>query len=708
MRASQGARHRLDGMFRPKSIVLVGASDNSRWAKMAKRNLGIVGFEGKTFLVNRRGGEVFGQKAYTTCSSIGEPIDVALLMIPSAAVADTFVDLAKAGIRNAVILSSGFAEVGREGALLQQQLREKATEFSINVIGPNTTGFVNFGGKAAMFAGTLRPPALPGNIALIAQSGAVAGAAQIFGAQQGVGLSALVGTGNELDLGLEVVIDYFLDDPSTKVVCVFAETFRDPDGFKCAARKASEIGKPIVVLKVGRSEITAKAAQAHTGALVGDDRVFDAICRQYGVIRVRSLDQLLVTGDVLAKIGPFKGDRAAVISISGGISEISADIAHDEGLKLATLEAETQRSLRAVLSSFATVNNPLDLTGAATTDFAMIENAISIVGSAPEVDLLLYVFEVPTGEDDALAFAVPSLQAIGRGTRAIDKPLLVLPTTMKTMGSSSLRITADTGVRYVSGGIEIGMTAVARAVRWMQRRPSLVSPQPTSDRTSVASQQTDLPRSEHEAQDFLRRHGVPVVPSVLCATAGEAMAAAQRIGGRVVVKIASQDIAHKSDVGGVRIDVAPEDVGKTFEDITASARKHLPNARVDGVLVSPMRRGGIEILVGVTRDPQWGLVLAVGLGGVFVEILKDVSLRVLPVSEQDVMEMLGELRGARIFAGYRNAPALNLTVLARVIRNISEAATAAGPKLHTLEVNPLLANGETIEALDALVIAEQK
>lgn len=708
MTAADGARHRLDGMFRPKSIVLVGASDNSRWARMAFRNLGIVGFEGKIFLVNRRGGEVFGQKAYTSCASIGEPVDVALLMIPSAAVADTFDDLAKAGIRNAVILSSGFAEVGHEGALLQRQLREKATALSINVIGPNTTGFVNFGGKAAMFAGTLRPPALAGHIAFLAQSGAVAGAAQIFGGQQGVGLSALVGTGNELDLGLESAIDYFLDDPATKVVCVFAETFRNPAAFKRAARKASEVGKPIVVLKVGRSEITAKAAQAHTGALVGDDRVFDAICRQYGVIRVRSLDQLLVTGDVLAKIGRFKGDRAAVISISGGISEISADIAHDEGLKLAALKPVTQEKLRAVLSSFATVNNPLDLTGAATTDFAMVENAISIVGSAPEVDLLLYVFEIPTGEDDALAFAVASLQAIGRGTRAIDKPLLVLPTTMKTMGPSSLRIAAETGVSYVSGGMETGMTAVARAVRWMQRRSSPAATQPEAAAGSTASSPGELPRSEHEAQEFLRKHGVPVVPSVLCASAGEATAAAQKMGGRVVVKIASADIAHKSDVGGVRIDIAPEDAGKAFEDIVASARKHLPKARIDGVLVSPMRRGGVEILVGITRDPQWGPVLAVGLGGIFVEILKDVSLRVLPVSEQDVMEMLGELRGARMLAGYRNTPAIDLAALARVIKSISEAAAAAGPGLQTLEVNPLLANGETIEALDALIIAEQK
>jgi acetate---CoA ligase (ADP-forming) len=374
-------------------------------------------------------------------------------------------------------------------------------------------------------------------------------------------------------------------------------------------------------------------------------------------------------------------------------------------MKLATLENDTQQRLRAVLPDFATVNNPLDLTGAATTDFSIIENAIAVVGAAPEVGLLLYVFEVPTGTDDALAFAVPSLEAIGRAAQAIGKPLLLLSTNIKTMGPSSLRLTADNKLAYISGGMEIGLPAIARAVRWQKRRESLKSTQSITAKTAPPPKQANLPRSEHEAQNYLRQHGVPVVPSILCATAGEAMSAARNIGGRVVVKIASPDIAHKSDIGGVKVDVAAEDAGKAFDEIVASARKHLPQAQIDGVLVSPMRRGGIELLVGITRDPQWGLTLAVGLGGIFVEILKDVSLRPLPVSDHDVIEMLGELRGARMLAGYRNTPAADLGELARVITKISEAAAAAGPCLNTLEVNPLIADGKRIEALDALIVA---
>jgi acetate---CoA ligase (ADP-forming) len=698
-------RHPLDGMFRPKSVAIVGATEKSRWARMAVRNLDASGFTGKVFMVNRLGGEAFGHKAYASCVAIGQAVDVALLLIPAAALAEMFEDLAAAGIRNAVILSSGLAEAGPDGARLQEALHDKAARLDITVVGPNCTGYVNFGGNAAMYAGTLRLPPLPGEIAIIAQSGAVVGSAHHFAAQQGIGLSAIVGTGNELNLELEAVVDYFLDDPATKVIGFFAETSRNPEVFKAAARKARAVGKPLVALKVGRSDVTATAAQVHTGALVGDDRVFDAVCKQYGVVRVRSIDQLVVTADAMSKIGRVSGKRVAIVSISGGLSEISADIAHDENMTLAVLSDDTRIKLRAFLPSFATVNNPLDLTGAATTEFDIHEKTIEVLGRAPEVDLLLYIFEVPRDADDATAFAEASLQAIGRGFAKIDKAAVLIPYTMKTVGPSSLALIRENRLPYVSGGMEIGMPAVSRALEFAEGR-SRERRGAESARASSARVPETLPRSEYQAQRFLADHGVPVVPTTLVRSSEEALAAAAKIGDRIVVKIASEDIAHKSDIGGVKINLAPEEAGRAFDEVVASARRLRPDAKIDGALVSAMRGEGVELLVGVTRDPQWGLVLAIGLGGVFVEILGDTSLRLLPVTEEDVVEMLGELRGGRMLAGYRNTPVVNIGELARVIKKISEAALAAGPSLGTLEVNPLLASGDRIEALDALMVAK--
>jgi acetate---CoA ligase (ADP-forming) len=693
----------LDRFFRPDSIVLVGAGDKSRWAQMAKKNIDALGFKGKLHIVNRRGGTVLGLTAAVSCATIGEAIDVALLLIPAAGLLEALEDLAAAKIAYAVVLSSGFAETGTEGLKLQHALRDRAAELGITILGPNCLGFANFAGQASIWTGTLRLPSIPGEIAIVSQSGAVANTMGHFAYQQGIGLSCIISTGNEVNFGVAPAIQYLIDDPATKVICVFMESVREPEAFKLAAARAFEVGKPLIALKVGRSAITAKAAKAHTGALVGDDKVFDALCAESGIIRVRSVEELVVTADLMAKAGPLTGQGVGMVSISGGMCEISADLADEEGVELPQFRAETLASLKQILPDFGTAHNPLDLTGVATEQTVMMEQAIKVISKDPSVALLCYLFEVPTGEDDKTAFALPSLKRIGLGASQASCPVVILSSMIKTVSESSRAIIAENRLPYVSGGLELGMPAISRAIRWHKQRNRLADRQ-RPKATLEATKAIDLPKSEYDAQQYLSSRGVPVIPTGLARTATEAVSLAQKLGPRVAIKIASEDIAHKSDAGGVMLDLSVDQVSDAFDRMMAAVKASRPKAKIDGVLVSAMRKGGVELLVGVTRDAEWGLVLAVGFGGMFVEIMQDTALRLLPVTEDQVVEMLSGLKASKLLGGYRNTPAVDLKQLAGVIARIGDAAVALGPRLQTLEVNPLMAAHDRIEALDALVI----
>ncbi len=441
MTASRAKPNPLDRFFRPSSIVLVGASDKSRWARMAKKNLEALGFEGKLHVVNRRGGEVLGQVAAVSCAAIGEPVDVALLLIPAAGLLDAFEDLAAAEIKFAVVLSSGFAEAGGDGRALQDELRDRANTYGITILGPNCLGFANFAAKASIWTGTLRLPSIPGGIGIVSQSGAVANSMGHFAYQQGVGLSCIISTGNEVNFGVAPGIDYLIDDPATRVICVFMELVRDPLAFKKAAARAFARKKPLIALKVGRSEITAKAAQAHTGALVGNDKVFDALCVQSGIVRVRSIEELVVTADVMVKVDPLAGTGVGLVSISGGLCEISSDLADLEAVELPTFGADTLARLKQILPDFGTAHNPLDLTGAATEQTAMMRDAIKTISADPSISLLCYLFEVPTGQDDTTGFSLASLESIGQGVAEATSPVIVLSSMMKTV--SEFRPRAD-------------------------------------------------------------------------------------------------------------------------------------------------------------------------------------------------------------------------------------------------------------------------
>jgi acyl-CoA synthetase (NDP forming) len=689
----------LTAMLQPRSIALVGATDRSRWSQNTFDNLVNRKYAGEICLVSRRGGIVHGRNAATSCVAISAPIDLALLMVPMAAIEETLADLAAADVHNAVILASGFAETGHDGAEHQAQLASLARAHDVSLLGPNCLGFVNFIDNVPLWTGGFRAPSKPGSIAVVTQSGANGSFISSLAAQHEIGLSHMVSTGNEADLDCADFISHLIEQPEVRAIALFAETIRHAPSFAAAARKAIAAAKPIVVLKIGLSEITARSAAAHTGALVGDDRVFDGVCRQLGIVRVDSIEDLLFTADLISRTGVLKPNGLAAVSISGGACEIVADRAQILDVPLPELSAAAVAELRAALPSFGTPHNPLDITGGAVLAPDLFEQGLRILGKQPEYSALACLFDVPVAEEHATEFVLTALRHIAAGLHATDIPAFMVSHTTKPVTEVSTRIIEEIGLPYISGGMHHGMNAFGRAFWWSEQYRRLGN---TSAAIATVADARERPSSERATLDYLQRCGVPVIPATLARDPDQAVAAARAISGRVVLKIASDDIAHKSDIGGVALNLEGDaTVREAFARIVAAAPVQ---ARVDGVLVAPMRSGGLELFVGCTRDPQWGPVIAVGLGGVWVEVLQDVSLRPLPIDTAEVARMLSELRGAKLLRGVRGMAAADLDELAAVIARIGDAAVALGDGLEALEVNPLWVRGAEVEALDALAV----
>lgn len=695
-------RDNLSGLFRPKSIALVGASEKSVWSNLTYGNFAACKYKGKVHLVNRRGQETYGRATATTCAAIGEEVDTALLMVPFDGVTEAIEDVAKAGIRNVVLLTSGFAETGPEGIRIQAALGDQVRRHGMTLLGPNSLGFMNYADGTPLTPVPVKRGFLRGPVAVVTQSGALGTMISKYAAQQGIGLSYLISSGNEADLDAARIIDFLLDDPETKAIAFFAETIRNPQTFTKAAERALSAGKPIVILKVGSSELTSAVARAHTGALVGNDKVFDAACRRLGLIRVRSLEDLITTAALLAHTGPLKAPGLGFVSLSGGACEIFADRAEPEAVPLPPLTPEALAGLKAALPAYATPANPLDITGAVIMDPSLFETCIPMMAMNKDVGLVACVYDLPQtlGDQKRLA-TLKTLTHIAEGLKNSGVPGILMSHAAQqvtNVGRSEIR---KAGLPMVLPGLEISVKAIGHAFEWTKLRETALARQKPAPVPPCGAR----PRSETETLAHLQSCGVSVVPFRLAQNAGEAAEAARAQGFPAVLKIASPDIEHKSDIGGVMLNLTHEKaVTEAYDLIMARAKAAKPDARLDGVIVAPMRKAGVELIVGVTRDPVWGPVLAVGLGGIWVELLEDVSLRLLPVTTREVKDMLGELKSIKLLQGFRGSRPVDLDCLAEEITRIGDAALALGPELAALEINPLLADGQAIEALDALAI----
>lgn len=710
MNASTGEQTRVDAQppsslqnfLNPQAVAFVGATERSVWSNAAYATLQKLGFSGKFYPVNRRGGEIYGRTAATSAASIGERVDTALLMVPADALEEALTDLQAAGIRNAVMLSSGFAESGEEGKLRQQRLSSMARARGIRILGPNCLGFVNYVDRCAVWTGSLRDPLPAGTLGIVSQSGALAGLLSYLSQVHGVGLSRMISTGNESDIDIAEVIDHLVADECTRSIAVFAETVRDPVRFAAAAERALAVAKPIVILKMGSSEVAAKAARAHTGSLVGDDRVFDAMCQRYGLMRVRSIEDLVFTAAFASMTGPFPAGGLAAVSMSGGMCEIVAERAQEEGLELTPFARSTEEALKAVLPDYGTPQNPLDVTGAAMLEPALFCKALEALTSDPGLGAAIVLADLPNAPANDTPLLKSVLTQIALGLKSSPIPTIVCSHYMMQVTDRSRELVAETGVRHIACGINHALTAAGAVQRWSKAfRHRKVG----GEARTAGDTPKRRPASERETLDWLASRGVPVVPMRLSRSAEEAVAFAGALEGSVVLKVASEQIAHKTEVGGVVLNLEGDSaVAAAWTEMDQRVRAARPAAVIDGILVAPMRAGGVELFVGTLLDPQWGAVLAVGLGGIWVEALQDTSLRLLPVTPADVKDMLTELRGSTLLDGWRGAPAVDRDAVAEVVATIGNAALELGPDLVSLEVNPLRADGRTVEALDALAV----
>jgi acetate---CoA ligase (ADP-forming) len=685
----------LTPLMKPTSVAVVGASQRLNRATRVIVNLKRFGYAGRVFPVNAKYPEILGLPCYPDLASLPEPADTVVVAIPAAAVPAVLADAAARGVRGAVVLSSGFGEAGPSGRARQQALERLAAERGLLICGPNCYGVLNVRLGAATFSADFTEPPRPGRVALVSQSGGFSHAiAEHLAQQRAVGLSYVVSCGNQAGVGVEDYVEFLLADADTEVIGVFVEGFRRPGALPGLGALARERRKPVVVLKVGRSENARQAMLAHTGSLAGTPEIVAALLRQSGLVQVASLNEMLDTVTLLAAAGRVSRPRGRTIVVSGLGGECGrvADAADQAGVELPALSPATVARIAAFMPAFANPRNPLDGTGAMYEDATLFPRLIDCVLAEDGADVVAVNLRAnvpkPGGWAPSRDFTRILTEKLAAGT---DKLVLAFSSFAGAdLDPAVVRPLAEAGVPFLEG-TETAMLALRHLGehrRFLDRDGG--HPRSAARPVHRPIEGTGV-RPTAEAGRRLEEFGIPVAATVAAASADAAVAAAERLGYPVALKIDSPDLAHKTDVGGVRLGCADAAaVRHAFAELLAEVRRRAPAARLDGVLVQPMIDGGVEMIVGVKRDPVVGPAVVCGFGGVLVEVLRDVAVRVPPLDADEARAMLAELRGAALLTGVRGGPAADVAALADVLVRTAALAEAYGDRLNALDLNPLV------------------
>ena len=692
----------IDRMLNPRSIAVVGATPRmqygGRFLAAAMQAAGRV----NVYPVNPRYEEVQGVKCYPSVTELPEAPDVVGIVVPYHAVLDTLRESHAKGAQSAIVISAGFAERGVDDRReLQVTLGRFAQESGMRVSGPNCLGLANLKADIWASASSRGAAGLTGPVGLVCQSGASAfGPFLTRAVDEGIGFTYIVSTGNEADLDFCDFARYLLDDDDTRVIAGFIEGFKDGRKFVELARLAAERGKPIVLIKIGRSALGSRAAGSHTAALTGVDAVYDAVFDQYGVIRVQDYDDLLQVSNLLARCPRPPQRGVAVVSHSGGISSLTADMFGQAGLDLPPLSERAQDGINGILKGFGWAANPSDVTGYANSnDFPAIMSYMAedagvgtlVVASAGADAQAEQVIAQRDGSDKAVAF-------LWTGTRGADSGLPMLRR-------------AGIPVFYVPDKLAAGIRYLNDYHDWRERRLArgfADAPELTAEQAEASAKLAGGGAlSEYDSKRLVAAFGVPTTRDEPAGDATAAVAAAERIGYPVALKVNSADIPHKTEAGAIRLDLGDAAaVRQAFAEVTANARTYDANAQIAGVTVQEMVAGGVETIVGVSYDAQLGPILLFGTGGVMVEVYNDVALRRCPITRDDALEMIGAVKGARLLQGFRGAPPCDLDALADALVRVSQMAVRLEGYLAELDINPLMAlpAGQGVKAVDALAV----
>ena len=692
-------KHSLESLLRPQSVAVIGASDNP--ARIGGRPIYSMlkdNFQGKLFPVNPNRDIVQGLQAYPNISSVPVPVDSAVISVPENVALQVIKECAESGVKSAVVFTSGFAETGTAGLDAQQQIAKIASDSGMRILGPNCLGVFNLSaGWFGTFANTLASKKIPtGPIGIVTQSGAYGGHLFTITQNRGVGTNYWVTTGNEVDIDVAEVIKFYASEPEIRVIISYAEGIKNGNRMREALQAARNAKKPVIFMKVGSTEAGARAAASHTASLAGEDAIYDGLFKQYGVYRAETTEEM---ADVAyaCQFGRYpNGPKIGLQTISGGIGVQMADAASKKGFDVAPLPKSTQEKIINLIP-FAGVNNPVDFTGQVLNERKLLEDSMRFVIDEADYDSqILYLASLPISEFTkdisleiftALRKRYPEelmfLSMIGPQESRKPYEEIGYP----CFEDHSLAVRAMAALRYFAEVFKQGKQKVI----------------PTTKGNKLARLEKNI--SEFEAKSILSAAGIPANREILTQSCEEAIEAQKTIDGPVVLKVASPDIPHKTEIGGVLLNLTTkEEVEESYQKLITNVQSNAPKAKIDGIIVAEMITGGIETVLGVTKDPVFGPTVMFGLGGVFVEVLKDVTFRVAPFGPEEAHRMIDEIRGRAVLDGARGAPPADIDALANAISTLSIFAAENSDTIQTIDINPFLALPKGAVAVDALII----
>ena len=718
-------RTNLSALFNPKSIAIVGASSNPK--KLGGRPLDYMkrfGYPGKIFPINPKSEQVQGLDCYAKIADVPEDIDLSLVIVPSQFVLPSLESAAKKNCKAAIIISGGFAEVGGEGKVLQDKLTSLARETGMSLYGPNTVGFLSPVYKNyATFTQALEnvKDLKPGRTGLITQSGAFGATIFVRSLRVGMGISHWAATGNEADLDFSDFLDYMVEDPDTDVISGFMAGIKDGPKLVRALDRAAEKKKPVVILKLGSTEAGQKAAYSHTGTMVGSGRAYEAIFKQKGVIMANNIAQFLDYSMALATTALPKGRRVGIMTESGGGGVLLTERCSELGLKVPEPGEESKKKLSEVVPDLGSVDNPIDLTGQSLANPKLIKQATEVMYSLPDFDFIVPMLLMSEDLGEIKSNYLKNLCEENR-----DKASMVVcwPEGPKQW----VKYLMDQGVH-----VSVTPTRCAQTMHALvqfgefiksynssrQRIDPNSIPGLPADRVEMAKRVINDIRTknenrlnEYEGKLLLKAYGIPVVEEAIAETPELALEIGEDLGFPLVVKIVSKDIPHKTEAGVIRLGISSsEELEIAVQELLIKANEFAPGAKIDGILLQKMAQGKpVETIVGITHEEPFGPALMFGLGGIFVEVLKDVAIRMLPTSQNDIVSMLDEIKGAPILNGVRGQrPADKAGVVDTLIKTALLAQELSG-EIAEIDINPLLVmeEGEGVMAVDALVLLEKR
>ncbi|MBV0926314.1 acetate--CoA ligase family protein [Halomicroarcula limicola] len=709
-----GAPTDIERIMAPDAVAVVGAStDETKRGHQAIVTLQEGGYEGDIYPVNPNAEEIRGLDVYPAVSAIPGRVDLALIVTPAHIVPSVLEDCAETDLAGAVVIAVGFSEAGENGEQLEAEIVSLAREHGIRLIGPNTSGMINVHRGLNLVGADTVPE---GSLALLCQSGNMA--ISLFteaATREGVGFSHYVGVGNEADLQFHEYLPFLDADPETDAIVCYVEGMSDGRAFLQAARDIVP-ETPIVVLKSGRSDVGKRSASSHTGSLAGDAAVTDAVLEQAGVVSVERSDELLSVANALSSLPRADSPNVGILADGGGHATLAADACSERGLSIPRLTDQTQERLQAVLPDAASVVNPVDVAGGTDNDQSVFVDCAAAIIADPNVDALMltglfggYGVRFAEQYTDVEIEAARELASLAADH---DTPLVV-QSAYEGFDTEPHAVLREQGIPVVES-LDVATASLSALATYGDRvavadqSSDFQLPAATTDDTladTIGNGRTQL--SEFEAKRALADDGFPVTPFDLATSADEAAALAADIDGPVAMKVVSPDIVHKSDAGGVALNVGLDAAAATYEDLCSAAAEYDPDASLDGVLISPMRDAGVELIIGVVDDDQFGPVVMCGLGGVFVEVLEDIAFRALPLTEADARAMLDDIEAQELLDGARGNPPVDRDAVVDLLVAVS-TFVQANPSVTELDLNPVFADADGVEIVDAAITLDEQ